>query len=393
MIFRRISYRIALQFTAFVFVLLLTNGVAFLAADFRNAREQARFRLDRLTHSVVTQLQEGMDGMSPNLEPIVKDRIRIVDASGKSIYSGILYETVPFSFAKPFSEIVVQNDEYLVQTSPIMQGSQLIGYIQVADLNRQQRNDLPYRAFLYVIVSLVISLLTYVVGLFFARSSLRPAEQMMQRLEQFTQDASHELRTPLAALSSSLDLALKTKKYQEGIVSAKEDLQEASVLLERLLELARLDKFIIDEKLVDLSQLVETSIEKHTILADERHLVLEKYIQPGVMVKADAALVKQILSNLIYNAMKFSKPSGGTIVVRLKKNALSIEDQGIGIHPDALPHIFDRFYQVEESRSGDGFGLGLALVKRIVDLHGWTISVQSMKDKGTTFTIHFTKAA
>jgi signal transduction histidine kinase len=106
-----------------------------------------------------------------------------------------------------------------------------------------------------------------------------------------------------------------------------------------------------------------------------------------ITAKGDPALLRQVLTNLISNAIKFSKPEGGTVTVRLTKKALSIQDTGIGIAQESLVHIFDRFYQAENSRTNDGYGLGLALVKRIIDLHRWTISAKSTLDKGTTFVI------
>jgi signal transduction histidine kinase len=96
-----------------------------------------------------------------------------------------------------------------------------------------------------------------------------------------------------------------------------------------------------------------------------------------------------VLTNLVSNAIKFRKPEGGTVTVTLKKNALSVTDTGIGMTPEELSHIFDRFYRAENSRTSSGFGLGLALVKRITDVHGWSLDVQSVKDVGTTFTIRF----
>jgi two-component system phosphate regulon sensor histidine kinase PhoR len=129
-------------------------------------------------------------------------------------------------------------------------------------------------------------------------------------------------------------------------------------------------------------------IERQRPLAAEKHVTITGTITPHIRTRGDVPLVRQLMSNLIGNAIKFNMEKG-EVRVTLKKDTLVIEDTGIGIAHDALPHIFDRFYQADTSRAKDGFGLGLAFVKRVVDVHGWTIAVKSAKGKGTTFTVKF----
>ncbi len=387
--FRRISYRIALQFTGFVFALLLVNGLIFLAADFGNARRQLGDRLERMAQLVLERTVVAPEGITVALPPPMRERVRIVDFEGNPVYTGGFFEDVPFSEQVGIRRVMVEGEHYDILTSLIDRRGTIVGYVQVAEVERLQLADLPPRALLYLLVSGVISVLTFLAGLLFARSSLKPAERMVERLEQFTQDASHELRTPIAALSSSLDLALKSKRYKEGIVSAKEDVKQVAILVERLLELTRLDQLTLAREPVDLSSLVESTIEKHRSLAAERRVTLVCETVAGITVQGDAALLRQVASNVIANAIKFSKPEGGTVTVRLTRDALSVSDTGIGIARESLKHIFNRFYQANTSRSQGGLGLGLALVKRIVELHGWTIGVASEEGKGTTFTVRF----
>ncbi len=392
MLFRRISYRIALQFTAFVFLLLIINGAVFLAVDVENGRRQTFERLARTSALVVENAINGSH--FPNsLPPNVRDRIRLLDPDGTLVYSGWVFANVPFSREPEFTKAFIQNDAYVIMTTPVLTNGQMSGFVQIAEMEHSPVRDLPFRAFMYLLVSAGISVLTFLVGLFFARRSLKPAEQMVERLEQFTQDASHELRTPLAALSSSLDLALRNQKYREGIISAKEDLRDVSSLVERLLELARLDKLILQTEPVDLSLLVETTAGRQRPLAEEKHIAIETTIKPNVQVLGDPALLRQVITNLVSNAIKFSKPEGGTIRLTLTDRKLDIEDMGVGISKDAMVHIFDRFYQADTSRTNDGYGLGLALVKRIVELHGWSIAAKSKEGNGTTFSIRFSSQA
>ncbi len=392
MIFQKISYRIALQFTAFVLGLLLLNGTLFLAADFSNARHEEHMRL-RATAQFVLEQMRGPPGSLPRvLPPVIRDRVRIVDPLGGTIYAGAFFEEIPFAFnpRKDMEGIAINDQEFIVLTTPILLNGTRAGFIQIADLERIGTAMLPLRALIYLLLSLTISALTFLVGLLFARTSLKPAEEMVERLEQFTQDASHELRTPIAALSSSLDLALKTRNYQEGIVSAKEDLKEVASLVERLLDLARLDRLVLKKDPVDFSTLITTVVERHRALAKDKGVSLTESVAPAITVRGDAQLLKQIIGNLLSNAIKFT-PVGGEIAVTLTVDALIVRDTGIGIPPGALPKIFERFYQAEDSRSKGGYGLGLSLVKRIADLHAWSIEVQSKPKNGTTFAVYFRK--
>ncbi|MDD4627990.1 MAG: HAMP domain-containing sensor histidine kinase [Candidatus Peribacteraceae bacterium] len=392
MIFRKISHHIALQFTAFVFLLFLFNGTVFLVVEVENGRRQAGRRLEEQARLIAQQIKSDASQPTqlprPPSFPMMRDRIRITDAQGKTIREGDIFSSIPFESEGGLRRIEVDDEQLAVFTMSVIDEGQTVGYVQVATSEKFQRRDLPMRIVLYLLISVIISILVYFVGLFFARRSLKPAEEMMERLEQFTQDASHELRTPLAALSSSLDLALRTEKHREGILSAKEDLKKAVVLVDRLLELARLDKFVIETDTIDLSGLIEDSIQRHRPLAAEKKIQIEGAIAQGVSVQGDAALLTQLIGNLISNAIKYSKPAGGMIHVNLSKHALTVQDAGIGIPEKDLPNIFDRFYQAEPSRAKGGIGLGLALAKRIVELHGWTIAVQSEEGKGTTFTVN-----
>lgn len=386
--FKKISFMIALQFTAFVFLLFLVNGLIFLGIDFQNAQRQTAGRLLGTADFVLGQFVPGRGIPITSIPPMVRDRVRIADSKGEVLFEGGLFESVPFTTEEGLSDIRIQNDEYAVLTTKIHYQGDLAGYIQVADVERQQFRDLPSRVFLYLFVSVVISLLTFGVGRFFARRSLAPAERMVTKLEQFTQDASHELRTPLAALNSSLDLALKTESYKEGIVSAKEDLQQVLILVERLLEIARLEQFIIRPEIIDASALIRDVVERHKPLAAEKGVSIETDMDEAYSIKADPSLLRQVLNNLLSNAIKYNK-SGGKVTVELRKGKLTVGDTGIGITKDDMPHIFDRFYQVDDSRSRGGFGLGLSLVRKIVDVHGWDLVVKSTEGEGSRFIIAF----
>lgn len=366
----------------------MINGAVFLAADFENGRRMAEFRLQRTSSFVMGKIA-GWPNIHPEKFPLrMREHIRVTNLQGEHLYAGNVFSDHPFSPESGRSEMMIQGDEYSVFTVPLVRKGVLLGFVQVAEPERLPLGDFPRRVIIYLLVSVFVSLLTFVVGLFFARRSLKPAEEMMERLEQFTQDASHELKTPLAALRSSLELALKTGKLKEGIESARQDVKDVTILVDRLLELARLDQFSIEKLTIDGSILVRETLEKHRALAQEKGLQIEEDIDEPVLLGGDSALLRQLLTNLLSNAIKFT-PADGIIRVELRKKFLRVSDTGVGIATEAKLHIFDRFFQADVSRTNDGFGLGLALVKRIADLHGWKISVKSNAGEGTTFTVFF----
>lgn len=155
-----------------------------------------------------------------------------------------------------------------------------------------------------------------------------------------------------------------------------------------MLELARSGNLTLRKSEIDVSDLVRNAVETFRPLADDARIKLNMKIETRVIVKADPALLHQILSNLLSNAVKYTERNG-RISVTLSKEALRISDTGIGIPTADLPHVFERFYQVDTSRSREGFGLGLSFVKQIADAHGFGIDVESTEKKGTTFTLLF----
>lgn len=390
MIFRKIEQSLAVQLTIFVFGLLVINGAIFLLADASNTRREQSLELLREAQQVQRALPDNLIESVDVLPPRLRERVRVIDEDGDIFYEGSFFNGLPFSYSSDdgIATVYIQEDPFDMLTAPIVRDEEFLGYMQIMRPQQAPLDSLPLRIAMYVLVSIGISSLTYIAGRFFARQSLKPAEDSMQRLEQFTQDASHELRTPLTVLGSSLDVALRTKKFEDGILSAKQDLQEIVRLVEKMLELARIDRFALQSTTFDLAELVRDQVEKlqPTVTAAGLSLALE--IAGPTLVEGDPTLLKHVTGNLLSNAVKFT-PRGGMITVTLNPRSLAVADTGTGIDPKALPFIFERFYQSDESRSRGGYGLGLALVKRIIDLHHWRIEVQSHPGQGTTFTVRF----
>ncbi|MFN7931309.1 MAG: heavy metal sensor histidine kinase [Blastocatellia bacterium] len=224
-----------------------------------------------------------------------------------------------------------------------------------------------------------------------------------ERQRQFTADASHELRTPLAVMRGDIEIALrrerKPEEYRSVLTSNLEEIVRLSRLVEDLLMLARADagQMLLQCEPMDLAELCEQTMEYLLPLAEVKGQQLI-YIPPTttpLQVNGDAQRLKQLLLNLLDNAVKYT-PEHGTIRLRLSHDdhdaILSISDTGRGIPEEDLPHIFERFFRHSRSTSDktvQGFGLGLSIVKWIVDSHGGKISAESRVNKGTTFTVRF----
>lgn len=214
--------------------------------------------------------------------------------------------------------------------------------------------------------------------------------------QQFIQDASHELRTPLTIIKGEFEVILKKDRtpedYQEVMTSSLEEINKIIKIIENLLTLAKFDCQQIPVKFepLALDQLIQEITQHLKVLADNQQLTLQTHYQNTPMIEGDRTLITRMLTNLIENAIKYT-PGPGHIKVTLAQEenlaVILISDTGIGIPPDDIDHIFDRFYRVDKSRHFYGFGLGLSIVKSILSLHDGIITVNSELNKGTTFTL------
>lgn len=212
-------------------------------------------------------------------------------------------------------------------------------------------------------------------------------------LRQFAADVSHQLQTPLTVMQGAVDVARQNENSTDGtrvLDDLAEEIRDMSAVVAGLRDLALADVSPLFER-IDLSDSVREASEIISALGEVKQVSVKSTIEPGVAVKGDKIRLKQIVLNLGDNAVKYT-PVGGRVEVELSTDGqranLRVSDSGIGIDPQHLPHIFDRFYRVDASRAGaDGTGLGLAIVKRIVELHGGTVHVESTPAAGSTFTV------
>jgi two-component system heavy metal sensor histidine kinase CusS len=221
-------------------------------------------------------------------------------------------------------------------------------------------------------------------------------EDSFTRLSQFSADLAHELRTPIANIRGEGEVALTRARtpdeYREVIESSVGECERLSAIVDNLLFLARAEaaEGHISRTVFDGRAAVQKIVTFYEPIAEEHHTTIT-WAGEGE-IHADPMLFGRAVSNLVENALRYT-PVGKTIKISIAAGAehsqVSVKDTGCGIAPQHLPRIFDRFYRADSSRSSQGSGLGLALVKSIMDLHGGTAAVESAVDQGTSVTLTF----
>jgi heavy metal sensor kinase len=220
----------------------------------------------------------------------------------------------------------------------------------------------------------------------------------IDEMRQFTASISHELRTPLAILRGEAEIALmqptSNPEFRRVLSSQLEEFEKLTRMINQLLTLARAEagEIPMGRGPVDLCPLVKSLADQITPIAEARQLHLTVQCEHESIVAAgDSGWLERVILNLLDNAMKFSR-SGGMVKISVqttdKTASIEVSDSGPGISPESLPHIFERFYQADAARSGQqGAGLGLSLVKWIVQRHGGSIDVRSNPGVGSTFRV------
>ena len=221
-------------------------------------------------------------------------------------------------------------------------------------------------------------------------------ETAFRRQQQFAADASHELRTPLAIIQAESSLVLDRKRtqaeYRKSLEVVSQEVSYMGEIIGKLLQLARSDAAEEPAEFgeVDLKDLLKEVTSDVESLAREKGLLFSLGAVDEITIRGDKTRLRQLFLNLLDNAIRYT-PSGGAVsgsLVRKNDSAfVTVCDTGVGIAPEHLPHIFDRFYRVDKARSraDGGTGLGLAIAESIVKLHGGEIRVESQPGKGTAF--------
>ncbi|MGA7274299.1 MAG: ATP-binding protein [Candidatus Udaeobacter sp.] len=228
-------------------------------------------------------------------------------------------------------------------------------------------------------------------------------QESFENVSRFTADASHELRTPLTIIRGELEGIIAHARLHEdartSLGTLQEEVERLVMIVQRLFALSRLDMGEAQAERVkfDLARLAATTVDQMSLLAEEKGISLQCPTNGPVQVEGDRTRLKQIIVNLVDNAIKYTPDGGAVEVIVSSKNGtalVEVRDNGPGIPESAIPHIFERFYRVDEvhSRDIEGAGLGLAIVQSIVTAHGGTVSVRNEPKAGCRITVSLPRA-
>lgn len=404
--FKQIQDRLLISYLIVLASILGTFAIAVRIVYAHSLKQQLTDELTTLGQGAVSSAEFNHGQLEVGNDVSVKDLI----ARGQAlqwfnlqgqlrVQQGKAVSTLPFSSRETFQ---IQSSSPRIQSVilPLVGRSsqQQLGYVRASqsleELDENLRK-LDWGLSSGIVMALILS---GVGGVWLTRQAMHPIEESFQRLKQFTADASHELRSPLMAIKSNVAVALK---YSEGMRPSDAEKFEAIAsathqmthLTEDLLLLARTDQAANpDFQPVYLTQILEQLVERYQLQAHKKQIVLHAHLTDSVWVVGDAAQLAQLFTNLITNALHYTL-NGGIVEVtlsRIGQNLLvDVKDTGIGIAPDHLARVFDRFWRADQSRAywDGGSGLGLAIAHSIAQSHGGTISVSSQVKTGSCFTV------
>lgn len=294
----------------------------------------------------------------------------------------------------------------LTVARPLIVDRQLVGVLYVGMDVTSMFRLLKWSTFILLSLGVLFIAVAVAFSYFMSKRALVPIQDAYNRQRQFVADASHELRTPLSVIFSSvealkMDMSLTSDAFsRKTIERLGDETKRMTKLINDLLTLARTDdaKLQIEKKPFDLQACAQHTLHSLQELANKKNITLQFHTSEQIEFVGDEDKCTQLLYILLDNAIKYT-PEGGTVSLSFKQYVtkqrkvveISVSDTGIGIAPEHLPHIFDRFYRADKARTRQigGHGLGLSIAKWIVEAHNGHIQVESEVGKGTTFTLTF----
>jgi len=435
---KTISGRLTLIYVfMFILVLIILNISVYLGLNYflhNNIRNSLENTMDFLSNRLLqynfydTDLMEEISRSEQNIY------FRILSTNRSIRFQSKLLEGVDMPVSQGYRDFKIENRSFIYNTKFLVDRGIFIGFIQVVRETTTEYKFLHSLLIIMSFTSLVGLAAAFMTGYTITRRTLKPIisitetakeisgseiskrldasgpedeltdlsrtfnsmldrlDEAFQRQRQFVSDASHELRTPIAVIQGYANLLNRWGKEEvlvrdEAIDAIRKEARTMKSLIESLLFLARGDNNKINfmKSEFSLNELVEEVLQETKMITDKLKVSCERLDQ-GI-IKADRELIKQMLRSFIDNSIKYT-PTGGElklgVIKREKKIELIIEDTGIGISKEELPHIFERFYRVDKSRSDKkGAGLGLSIAKWIIDQHRGQVRVDSSPGEGT----------
>ncbi|QDL11632.1 sensor histidine kinase [Brasilonema octagenarum UFV-E1] len=404
--FQKIRYRLLLSYLVVFASLLAIFGIAVRVAFTRSLTQQTTNRLIAIGQGAAAnvEFEKGHLTVESDFRPqdlITRHQaLQWFDIQGNLIaQQGETVLTLPLL---PSKMVQIQTDKVPIQavTIPIIgsDNNQLVGYVRVSQSLEEFEETLEKLDWGLgggIIITLVLS---GVGGILLTRQAMQPIEESFQRLKQFTADASHELRSPLMAIKINADLALEypeeigakeVEKFQ-AIASATNQMTR---LTEDLLFLARTDKVPNQNwETLNLTSILENLVQLYKPQAQAKQINLISQLSENLYLMGDSVQLTRLFTNLIENALYYT-PSSGVVEIKTSRVAsqlyVNVQDTGVGIAPEHIDKVFERFWRADLSRSywGGGSGLGLAIAQAIAQNHGGLITVTSQLGIGSCFTV------
>lgn len=418
--FTQIRYQLLCSYLAVLTCISMVFAIAIRITFTYRLNQQLMARLETLAGAAAPALQIDSGVLDFEQDPLINEHqtIQWFDVSGDLLRAkgntALQFDPEEFDPAQ-----AIQEQQYPQKikgfTVPIYDQTTgtFIGYTRVTESTVELHStlrSLDWGLGSGVVIALGLSGLG---GLWLTRQAMQPIEQSFQKLQQFTSDAAHELRSPLMAIKTNAAVALK---YPEGIRASDADKFEAiksastqlTTLTEDLLFLARSDRTYPQGKTdktpsankqapVNVTAILHHLLQLYRPRADAQQVQLNATLEEALYLRGNEAQLTRLFSNLIDNALRYT-PAGGTVNVsgKAESNQISVavQDTGIGIAPEHLELLFERFWQAEQSRTyqNQGFGLGLAIAQNIASNHGGRITVTSQPQQGSCFTVYLSRS-
>ena len=279
-------------------------------------------------------------------------------------------------------------------TKRTMSGS-LLGLASTSSLNDTLRNSVLMAVGMFFGSMVVV----FLISLGLSRLAVNPVKRAWDQQKQFIADASHELKTPLTVILANNNIVMShpdaaVRDEQKWLESTEEEAQHMKSLIDQMLFLAKADAGGVqaEKSEVNFSELVEGASLNFEPVAFEKEVLIDTDIAEDVLLMGNPTQLNQLTHILIDNAVKYAEPSSTVTIILKKKNDTAefvVNNHGTPISKEDLPHIFDRFYRAEKSRTTKGYGLGLSIAQNIVQNMNGRLTVQSDAENGTTFTATF----